>query len=72
MVTSGLGVGAFVAIVLGACVLGYAVGRITGKQAERRRWERRMAGEARSLDRTRAIIRRALEKDGGNNPGPGS
>jgi hypothetical protein len=65
MVTSGLGVGALVAIVLGACLLGYVVGRITGKQAERRRWKRRVAGETRSLDHTRAIIRRALEKDRG-------
>jgi membrane protein DedA with SNARE-associated domain len=63
MVTICLGLVAFVGIVLGGGVLGYLVGRITGKRAERRHWERRIAGEARELGRTRAIIRRALEKD---------
>jgi membrane protein DedA with SNARE-associated domain len=57
-----LGVGAFVGIVLGASVLSYLLGRVTGERAERRLWERRIAGEVRELDRTRAIIRRALEE----------
>jgi hypothetical protein len=59
---SSLGVAAFVGIVLGASVLSYLLGRVTGKRAERRRWERRIAGQARELGRTRANIRRALEK----------
>jgi hypothetical protein len=37
MFTSGLNLDAFVGIVLGAGVLGYLVGRIAGKRAERRR-----------------------------------
>ena len=63
MVPIELGVAAFVGIVLGASVLSYLLGRVTGKRAERRRWQRRIAGEARELGRTRAMISRALEKD---------
>lgn len=55
--TSGLGIAAFVGIAL---VLGYVVGHITGKQAERRRWQRRISGEAREVGRTLATVRRAL------------
>jgi hypothetical protein len=64
MVPIDLGVVAFVGIVLGVSVLSSLIGRVTGKRAERRRWKRRIAGEVRELSRTRAIIHRALEKDG--------
>jgi hypothetical protein len=64
MVPNSLGVAVFVGIVLAASVLSYLLGRVTGKRDERRHWERRIAGQARGLDRTRAIIRRALAKDG--------
>jgi hypothetical protein len=63
MVPSSLSVAAVVGIVLGASVLSYLIGRVTGKRAERRRWQQRIAGQARKLGHTRDIIRRALEKD---------
>lgn len=53
---------AFIVLVLGAGVLGYLAGWLTGKRAERRRWERRIAGQIRELGRTRDIVHRALEK----------
>ena len=52
---------AFIVLVLGAGVLGYLAGRLTGKRAERRRWEQRIAGQVRELGRTRDIVHRALE-----------
>jgi hypothetical protein len=63
MVPFDLGVIAFGGLVLGVGVLSYLLGRLTGKRAERRRWKRRIAGQARELGRTRAMIHRALEKD---------
>jgi hypothetical protein len=63
MVPTGFDLGALVVLALGAGFLGYALGRFTGRRAERRRWERRIAGAARDLDHTRGIIRRALDKD---------
>jgi hypothetical protein len=62
MVTTYVGVGVLVGLVLGAGVVGYLIGRRAGRRAERRRWQQHVAGEARELDRTRALIRRALEK----------
>jgi membrane protein DedA with SNARE-associated domain len=64
MVPIDLGVVAFVGVVFGVGVLSYLLGRVTGKRAERRRWRRRIAGQARALGRTRAMIHRVLEKDG--------
>lgn len=67
MVPTGFNLGALVVLVLGAGVLGYVLGRFTGRRAERRYWERRIAGAARGLDHTRGIIRRALDKDAKGN-----
>jgi hypothetical protein len=53
---------AFSVVVLGAGVLGYLAGLFTGRRAERRRWEQRIAGQIRELGRTRDIVHRALEK----------
>ena len=64
MVPIGFDLGALLLVLAaGACVLGYVLGRVTGRRAERRRWERRIAGAARDLNHTRGIIRRALDKD---------
>jgi membrane protein DedA with SNARE-associated domain len=63
MVPSSISVAAVVGIVLGASVLSYLIGRITGKRVERRRWEQLIAGQARKLGHTRDLIRLALEKD---------
>jgi membrane protein DedA with SNARE-associated domain len=41
-------------------IAGYLVGRITGKKAERRRWDGHIAGEARNVSQTLANVRRAL------------
>ena len=62
MVTGGLAIAAFGGIAIAAGVAGYLAGRYIGKRSERRRWERRIAGEARALGRARLTIRRALEK----------
>jgi len=63
MVPTGFELGALLVVALAAGIMGYALGRLTGRRAERRHWERRIAGAARGLDHTRGIIRRALEKD---------
>ena len=60
MLTS-FGIGALVGVGVVAGVLGYWVGRITGKRAERRLWEERIARQARELGRTRTMIRQALQ-----------
>jgi len=52
---------AFSVLVLGTGVLGYLAGRLTGKRAERRRWEQRIASQVRELGRTRDLVHRALE-----------
>jgi hypothetical protein len=62
MVTGGLAIAAFGGIAIAAGVAGYLAGRYIGRRSERRRWERRMVGEAQALGRTRLMIRRALEK----------
>jgi hypothetical protein len=51
----------FFALVLSAGASGYVAGWLTGKRAERRRWEQRIAWQVRELGRTRDIVHRALE-----------
>jgi membrane protein DedA with SNARE-associated domain len=67
MIIGGFGIAAFVGVVFGAGVfgymVGYMVGRRAGKRDERRHWERRVTGDAREVDRTLTIVRRALEKE---------
>jgi membrane protein DedA with SNARE-associated domain len=67
MIIGGFGIAAFVGVVFGAGVFGYLfgyrVGRRAGKRDEQRYWERRIAGDAREVDRTLTIVRHALEKD---------
>jgi hypothetical protein len=63
MIIGGFGIAAFVGVVFGAGVFGYMVGRRAGKRDERLHWERSIASEARNVDRTLAIVRRALAKD---------
>ena len=62
IVANYVGVGAVAGLVLGAGVVGYLIGRRAGKRAERRRWQQHFASQSRELDRTRALIRRALDK----------
>jgi hypothetical protein len=67
MIIGGFGIAAFVGVVFGVgvfCYLfGYRVGRRAGKRDERRHWERRVTGDAREVDRTLTIVRRALAKE---------
>jgi hypothetical protein len=44
-------------------LIGYLVGRMTGKRAEHRRWQGQMASEARKVGKTLANVRRALKGD---------
>jgi membrane protein DedA with SNARE-associated domain len=64
MITVGVSGGVVIgAVLLGAIVLAYLLGRRVGRRAERRRWEHRIAGEARKLGRARDAVRRALPND---------
>jgi hypothetical protein len=63
MIIDGFGIAAFLGVVFGAGVFGYMVGRRAGRRDERRHWERSITGDAREVDRTLTIVRRALEKD---------
>jgi membrane protein DedA with SNARE-associated domain len=63
MIVGGFGVAAFAGVVFGAGLFGYMLGRRAGKRDERRHWERRVTGDAREVDRTLTIVRRALEQD---------
>jgi predicted LPLAT superfamily acyltransferase len=65
MITVGISGGVVIgAVLLGAIVLAYLLGRRVGRRAERRRWEHRIAGQARKLGRARDVVRRALGKSG--------
>jgi hypothetical protein len=52
-------------VLVGAIVLAYRLGWGAGRRAERRRWERRISGQARKLGHARDAVRRALDKDAG-------
>jgi hypothetical protein len=67
MVTTGL-IAAVVGTALGVALLGYVAGYVTGKRAERRRWQRRISGEAREVGRTLATVRRALNANTAEQP----
>jgi membrane protein DedA with SNARE-associated domain len=41
-------------------LIGYVVGKITGKKAERRRWHGHIANESRRVSQSLANVRRAL------------
>jgi len=65
MITVGVSGGVVIgAVLLGAIVLAFLLGRRAGRHAERRRWERRVAGEARKLGHARDAVRRALNTSG--------
>ena len=65
MITVGVSGGVVIgAVLLGAIVLAYLLGRRVGRRTERRRWEHRIAGEARKLGRARDAVRRALDTSG--------
>ena len=63
MVSAGVSAWALGAVLVGAMVLAYLIGHAVGRRVERRRWERRIAGEARKLGHARDAVRRALQKD---------
>jgi hypothetical protein len=67
MPTTGL-IAAIVGTVLGVALLGYMVGYVNGKRAERRRWQRRISGETREVGRTLATVRRALNANTAEQP----
>jgi hypothetical protein len=67
MLTTGL-IAAIVGTVLAVALLGYVVGYGNGKRAERRRWQRRISGEAREVGRTLATVRRALNANTAERP----
>src|SRR5262245_16479228 len=54
-------IAALAGVAIVAALVGYLVGRASGKRAERRHWERIIASQTRELGRTRANIRRALQ-----------
>ena len=56
-----VGIAALVGVAVVAAFVGYLVGRIAGKRAERRHWERVLANQTRELGLTRANIRRVLQ-----------
>ena len=67
MVTTGL-IAAVVGTALGVALLGYVAGYANGKRAERRRWQRRISGQAREVGRTLATVRRALNANAAEQP----